>query len=75
MAGICVEAGASSPGLHCVAGTREGRFRCAVDLTFIGVIEERTAVFLELRTVVYPAPDLAASKAWAAALGVQPYSG
>jgi len=31
-------------------------------------------VFLGLRTVVYPAPDLTASKAWwAAALGVQPY--
>jgi catechol 2,3-dioxygenase-like lactoylglutathione lyase family enzyme len=31
-------------------------------------------MFLGLRTVVYPAPDLAASKAWwIAALGVQPY--
>jgi catechol 2,3-dioxygenase-like lactoylglutathione lyase family enzyme len=31
-------------------------------------------VFLGLRTVVYPAPDLAASKSWwAAALGVEPY--
>jgi catechol 2,3-dioxygenase-like lactoylglutathione lyase family enzyme len=31
-------------------------------------------VLLGLRTVVYPAPDLAASKAWwAAVLGVQPY--
>jgi catechol 2,3-dioxygenase-like lactoylglutathione lyase family enzyme len=31
-------------------------------------------VFLGLRTVVYPAPDLAASKAWwAAALGIEPY--
>jgi catechol 2,3-dioxygenase-like lactoylglutathione lyase family enzyme len=40
----------------------------------ISAIEERTAVFLGLRTVVYPAPDLAASKAWwTAALGVQPY--
>ena len=37
-------------------------------------MEERTAVFLGLRTVVYPAPDLAASKAWwTAALGVEPY--
>jgi catechol 2,3-dioxygenase-like lactoylglutathione lyase family enzyme len=31
-------------------------------------------VFLGLRTVIYPAPDLAASKAWyAALLGVEPY--
>jgi catechol 2,3-dioxygenase-like lactoylglutathione lyase family enzyme len=31
-------------------------------------------VFLGLRTVVYPAPDLAASKAWwTAVLGVEPY--
>jgi len=31
-------------------------------------------VFLGLRTVVYPAPDLAASKAWwARVLGLQPY--
>jgi catechol 2,3-dioxygenase-like lactoylglutathione lyase family enzyme len=31
-------------------------------------------VFLGLRTVVYPAPDLAASKAWwTAVLGAQPY--
>jgi catechol 2,3-dioxygenase-like lactoylglutathione lyase family enzyme len=31
-------------------------------------------VFLGLRTVVYPAPDLAASKAWwIAVLGIQPY--
>ncbi len=31
-------------------------------------------MLLGLRTVVYPAPDLAASKAWwTAALGVQPY--
>jgi catechol 2,3-dioxygenase-like lactoylglutathione lyase family enzyme len=31
-------------------------------------------VFLGLRTVVYPAPDLAASKAfWTATLGVEPY--
>jgi catechol 2,3-dioxygenase-like lactoylglutathione lyase family enzyme len=31
-------------------------------------------VFLGLRTIVYPAPDLAASKAfWAAALGTEPY--
>jgi catechol 2,3-dioxygenase-like lactoylglutathione lyase family enzyme len=38
------------------------------------VIEGRTAVFLGLRTVVYSAPDLAASKAWwTEALGVQPY--
>jgi catechol 2,3-dioxygenase-like lactoylglutathione lyase family enzyme len=31
-------------------------------------------MFLGLRTVIYPAPDLAASKAWyAALLGVEPY--
>ena len=31
-------------------------------------------MFLGLRTVVYPAPDLAASKAWwTAALGIEPY--
>jgi catechol 2,3-dioxygenase-like lactoylglutathione lyase family enzyme len=31
-------------------------------------------VFLGLRTVVYPAPDLAASKAWwTEALGIEPY--
>jgi catechol 2,3-dioxygenase-like lactoylglutathione lyase family enzyme len=43
-------------------------------LDVISVIEGRPAVFLGLRTVVYPAPDLAASKAWwTAALGVQPY--
>ncbi len=31
-------------------------------------------MFLGLRTVVYPAPDLAASKAWwSAVLGVEPY--
>jgi catechol 2,3-dioxygenase-like lactoylglutathione lyase family enzyme len=43
-------------------------------LDVISVIAGRTAVFLGLRTVVYSAPDLAASRAWwAAALGVQPY--
>jgi hypothetical protein len=43
-------------------------------LDAISVMEGRTAVFLGLRTVVYAAPDLAASKAWwAAALGVEPY--
>jgi catechol 2,3-dioxygenase-like lactoylglutathione lyase family enzyme len=37
-------------------------------------IDERTAVFLGLRTQVYPAPDLAASKAWwTEALGIKPY--
>ncbi|HZR51025.1 MAG TPA: VOC family protein [Streptosporangiaceae bacterium] len=31
-------------------------------------------MFLGLRTVIYPAPDLAASKAWwAEVLGIQPY--
>jgi catechol 2,3-dioxygenase-like lactoylglutathione lyase family enzyme len=31
-------------------------------------------VFLGLRTIVYPAPDLAASKAWwTEALGIEPY--
>jgi catechol 2,3-dioxygenase-like lactoylglutathione lyase family enzyme len=31
-------------------------------------------MFLGLRTVIYPAPDLAASKAWyTALLGVEPY--
>jgi catechol 2,3-dioxygenase-like lactoylglutathione lyase family enzyme len=31
-------------------------------------------VFLGLRTIVYPAPDLAASKAWwTRALGIEPY--
>ena len=31
-------------------------------------------MFLGLRTVIYPAPDLAASKAWyAALLGIEPY--
>jgi catechol 2,3-dioxygenase-like lactoylglutathione lyase family enzyme len=31
-------------------------------------------VFLGLRTIVYPAPDLAASKAWwTAVLGIEPY--
>jgi catechol 2,3-dioxygenase-like lactoylglutathione lyase family enzyme len=40
----------------------------------ITVIEGRTAVFLGLRTVVYSAPDLAASKAWwTEALGLPPY--
>jgi catechol 2,3-dioxygenase-like lactoylglutathione lyase family enzyme len=43
-------------------------------ISVISVIGERTAVFLGLRTVVYPAPDLAASKAWwTAALGIEPY--
>jgi catechol 2,3-dioxygenase-like lactoylglutathione lyase family enzyme len=38
------------------------------------VIDGRTAVFLGLRTIVYPAPDLAASKAWwTEVLGVKPY--
>jgi catechol 2,3-dioxygenase-like lactoylglutathione lyase family enzyme len=40
----------------------------------ISVADGRTSVFLGLRTVVYPAPDLAASKAWwTAALGAAPY--
>ncbi len=31
-------------------------------------------MFLGLRTIVYPAPDLAASKAWwTEALGIEPY--
>ena len=34
----------------------------------------KAAAFLGLRTVIYPAPDLAKAKAWyAAALGVPPY--
>jgi catechol 2,3-dioxygenase-like lactoylglutathione lyase family enzyme len=38
------------------------------------VLQGRTAVFLGLRTVVYSAPDLAASKAWwTEALGTPPY--
>jgi catechol 2,3-dioxygenase-like lactoylglutathione lyase family enzyme len=43
-------------------------------LGVITVVAGRTTVFLGLRTVVYSAPDLAASKAWwTAALGVPPY--
>jgi catechol 2,3-dioxygenase-like lactoylglutathione lyase family enzyme len=46
----------------------------SVQLTGVISVIERTAVFLGLRTVVYPAPDLAASRAWwTAVLGVQPY--
>ena len=35
---------------------------------------ERHDMFLGLRTIIYPAPDLAASKAWfTQLLGLQPY--
>ena len=38
------------------------------------VPEERIAVFLGLRTVIYPAPDLAQAKAWfSELLGTEPY--
>jgi catechol 2,3-dioxygenase-like lactoylglutathione lyase family enzyme len=53
---------------------QDGSCLAAVDWELQQAIEERTAVFLGLRTVVYPAPDLAASKSWwAAVLGIEPY--